>query len=227
MKNKLRFIIAIFALLTFSGIVFAQNNEEIEKLSERKIQRPPQAQRTKIPIEDDVKGRRCPLQIQQIITGGLVDSLAPPPDSTYKTPAFLALFGGVAFKDFDDPTVNRAVGHSFVLQNIKPCKTEVCTASLEIRVCNFGTDLWTNDGLSVGTVQNGIFNAWAYSAAIWNRQGTGSGVMNDNSSSTDRRANCKIITIPINAAVLNTMPSLDLYVQDDTAVDYARLTLNY
>lgn len=213
MKNKFRFIIAIFALLTFSGMLSAQDNEDIEKKSESKIERPQQAQRMIMPADEAEKGKKCPLQMQQTILAGLVDALNPPFDATYKTPAFLAAFAGIPFKDFDDKQYDRAVGHSFLLKNIKACESKLCTAQLEIKLCNYGKSKWDNDGLSIGTIENGKLNAWAYSVSLWNAQ-------------TDN-GKCKTITVPINANVLSTKPTLDVYVQDDTAVDYIKLTLNY
>lgn len=213
MKNKLRFIIAFFALLTFAGVLSAQDNEDIEKKSASKIERPQEAQRMIMPIDDAERVKRCPLQMQQTIIAGIIDNFATPTDPTYKTPAFLAVFAGIPFKDFDDKTNDRAVGQSFVLPKIKPCEGKVCTAQLEVRVCNNGTNVWKNDSLSVGTIQNGSLQAWAHSGYIWNAQ-------------TDK-GKCKTITIPINVASLNNNPTLDVYIQDDTAVDYIKLTLNY
>ncbi len=208
----------ILALLTFGNSVLAQNNEDIDKQIDSQIERPAQQQRLRTDVRSlemltTDKGA-CPLGLQQVIMAGLNDNLAPANEATFNT-LLKAVYPSppYSYKDFDDKSVNKMVGHSFVLKNYKPCEGRACGGELLVRVCNFGTDLWTNDKIYVGTIVNKKLNASVFYGDIWSGQ---------NEAKT-----CKDIKIPLTAAMLASMQTLDVLIQDDTAIDYIKLTFFY
>lgn len=211
MKHKLDFMMIILAILIFNGFASAQGNEEIDKQIESQIERPAQM---KMRVEEmRAEKISCPLGMQQTITAGLNDNLALPTE-----PTFNSLIKSVypsppySYKEFDDKTVNKMAGHSFILKNYKPCEGRGCGGELLVRVCNFNRDLWTNDKIYVGTIVGGKLNPFVYYGNIW---------------SPKEGNQCKDLKIPLTAAMLASMSTLDVLIQDDTAIDYMKLTLKY
>jgi len=218
MKNKLRFIAAIFALLTFSSLIAAQNNEDLEKQIEEKVERPPQQKLSRTQADSvfltDARAAGCPLGLQQVITAGIYDNLALPFEPTFKSAALTSVYPSPPynFKDFDDPAVNKSVAHSFLLKSYKPCEGRACGALLEIQVCNSGRDLWQNDKIYVGSIVGNKFVASIFYGDIWKPTESGK---------------CKNLSIPISPAAIASMSILEVMIQDDTTVDNMKLTLNY
>ncbi len=148
------------------------------------------------------------------VAGNAADNFAGPEASTL-SPALNSYFvsNNLTRRVFDDGGKDRAFGQSFQLNCCKICK-----AVLEIRVRNEDPNgLASNDGLAVGVAPFTTVR-FAPGYAIWNPPGSP-----------------RTITLPLNVSALNDyiMKSancpwwLDVYVQDDTAVDYVKLTVSY
>lgn len=203
-------VAVIFVLLTLSSLVVAQDNEVIHKQIEAMIA-VPQQKLARVQLEERV---RCVLGLQQTITAGIFDSLALPTEPTFKSPALLSVLptSTTNYKDFDDQAVNKVVGHSFLLRNYRPCEARLCSALLEVAVCNSGKNLWRNDKLYVGTVDGGKLIPSISYGDIWKPNESGK---------------CKNISIPISPGLIASWPYLEVVIQDDTTVDAMKLTLNY
>lgn len=214
MKNKLNFIIAIFAMLIFSSLAAAQGNEDIEKRVESAIQRPPQQRISRTAEIEAFKPVQCVLGLQQTFSAGIYDNITLPTEPTFKSPALLAAFppSVYSYKDFDDKAVNKLVGQSFMLKNYKPCEGRMCSVLLEIQVCNSGADLWTNDKIYVGAIEGNKMIPSILYADIWK---------------PNEANKCKNISIPIAPSVVASWSTLEVLIQDDTTVDNMKLTLNY
>lgn len=221
MKSTFNLIVAILALLTFGSFAMAQDKEVIEKQIESQIKVAPQRAGT-MQVEGRtmqvVEGRpsviKCLLGLQQTINAGIYDNLTLPTESTVHSPAELLAFPTSIYnyKEFDDPTVNKIVAYSFSLKNYKPCEGRMCSALLEIAVCNSGADLWQNDKVYVGDIENNKFVPSILYGDIWK---------------SNEAKKCKIISVPINPSTIASWPWLEVMVQDDTSVDSMKLTLNY
>lgn len=157
----------------------------------------------------------CPPQsrVQICYDGGRADTFAAPDDPTTPRAGFAAwLAGPPADKGYDNTTVNRQFGTTF--QNL-PCG--IATARLEV-VMRAECDVSSND--SIALMFNGTSFDWGYSIATLNG-GLWDCPMN-NSFSLD------LSTLPggVNLLpALNANRYLDLYVQDDTTVESARLVI--
>lgn len=163
-----------------------------------------------------VPQNRC--TITTVYLKGNVDNFAPPADPTHPSPAltsFLASLHPVGY-DVDQP--NHAFGDSFRL-----CACETCSATLEIRVKKTTQrDNPANDDIYVGVAP--------FSAAqriidgrIWT---------NDNPEPP------KTLTYSFTPAQLQKFTQLtchqpatdrwlDVYIEDDTVVDWMRLTITH
>jgi hypothetical protein len=221
MKNKMNLVGMILAMLIFGNLVFAQNNEDAEKevegkmpIADAKMRRIPNTEPMIVSDEKmaEMSKTQCTLGLNQTITAGINDNLAPANDPTFKSPALSSLFPTT--KVFDDQTVNKIFAHSFSLKNYKPCESKLCRASLVVRVCNSGKDLWTNDKIYVGSANAGVFTSSFYAGTIWNSNGSES-------------KQCKNLNFPLNTSLLNGMNFLDVVMQDDSTIDYMQLFLNY
>lgn len=144
--------------------------------------------------------------------GNETDNFVGPQAATL-SPALQAYFVGKPRRNFDEGGKDKGFGQSFQLNCCK-----ICRAVLEIRVRNDDQNgLASNDGLAVGVAPFTVRFAPAYT--VWP------------SSSPLVRT----ISLPLNVSALNNyiMNSagcpwwLDVYVQDDTAVDYVKLTVWY
>jgi hypothetical protein len=147
-----------------------------------------------------------------IYTVGNTDNFAGVDPATL-SPALNTFFVGKPRRNFDDGGPDKGFGQSFQLN---ACK--ICAATLELRIKDEQRNgLSSNDAVTVGvapfTVRFGSLGP------IWN--------------STDPLA--KTILVPLSAAALNSYIMtnvtgqwwLDVYLQDDTSVDYAKLTVWY
>jgi len=219
MKGKLNLIAVIAVMLIFGGLVMAQNNEDAEKEVESKMPATDTKSRKMTNAEVSVISEKmlveltkakCPLGLNQTIIAGIDDNLVPPYKPVFKSPALTGVFPNT--KPFDDPALNRIFAHSFSLKNYKPCEGRACQASLLIKVCNNGRDLWSNDKIYVGSADGEKFVSSFYVGTIWN----------------GNEANqCKNLNIPLNTSILNGLTFLDVVMQDDSTIDYMKLVLNY
>ena len=219
MKGKLNLITAIVAMLIFGNLVMAQNNEDAEKEVESKMPASDVKARKMTNAEvsvisdkmlSELTKAKCPLGLNQTITAGIDDNLVPPYEPVFKSPALTSIFPNT--KPFDDPALNKIFAHSFSLKNYKPCEGKACQASLLIKVCNNGQDLWSNDKIYVGSAESGKFVSSFYVGTIWNG---------------NEAKQCKNLNIPLNTSILNGLPFLDVVMQDDSTIDYMKLVLNY
>lgn len=213
MTSKLKLIAAILALLAFSTLATAQDREIVDKQIGSRVLAPSRriAEGRVLEATDRIK---CPLGMQQTVLAGIVDNFALPTDPTYKDAALLSVYPASTtnYKDFDDPSLNKVLGQSFSLKNYKPCESRICSGLLEIALCNDGQDLWQNDKLYVGTVEAGKLNPSIFYGDIWK---------------PTEKGQCKTMSIPIAASMIASSAALQVVIQDDTKVDYMRLTLNY
>lgn len=143
---------------------------------------------------------------------GLQDNFAGGPDPTTPSPAlaaFLAPLANPAAYDYQKP--NNHFGDSF---QICGCKT--CGGRLEVRVRRTNPpDTFINDGITVGVAP--FSGTRVVSALVW--------------AAGDPAV--KTLTFNLDPAKLNEIlcaqntnsPWLDVYVQDDTIVDYIKLTI--
>ena len=218
MKNKFNLIVTVLAVLVFGNLVMAQNNEDAEKEVESKIdakvRRASIGEATVIndKMLSELRESKCPLGLNQTITAGINDNLLAPNEPTFKSPALTSLFPNT--KAFDDQTVNKIFAHSFSLKHYNPCQSKACQASLLIRVCNSGRDLWTNDKIYVGSANNGVFTSSFFAGIFWNQNGS-------------EAKQCKTLNIPLNPLSLGGLSFLDVVMQDDSTIDYMQLVLNY
>lgn len=219
MKGKLNVIVAIAVMLIFGGLAMAQNNEDAEKEVESKMPATDAKARKMTNAEVSVISdkmlaeltvAKCPLGLNQTILAGIDDNLVPPYEPVFKSPALTSIFPNT--KPFDDPALNRIFAHSFSLKNYKPCEGRACQASLLIRVCNIGKDLWSNDKIYVGSAEGEKFVSSFYVGTIWNG---------------NEGNQCKNLNIPLNTSILNGLTFLDVVMQDDSTIDYMKLVLNY
>ena len=144
---------------------------------------------------------------------GKMDSFAAPDDPTTPS-ATLLTFLGPTRSQYDTPGCNRHFGDSFPIASCLQCK--FCGGKVEIHLKPCGGSDPTNDNYTVGVAPFGAGNTIA-SGRIW-PTGTPS-------------ETTLVVDLPAN--MLNqlfcrgrTRPSaLDVYVEDDTIVDWVRVTI--
>ncbi len=149
---------------------------------------------------------------------GRMDNFAAPNDPTTRSARLNSALPTVIWKNFDDPTVNRYVGHTF---NNLPAN--IVKAQLIIRMKPLN-DSPNNDSLHLGLLTASPPATWAWQVNIRNLPGA-AGTWNFGVNPTT--------TFTLNLANLpgavNIIPKLaserylDLIVQDDTAVDWVQL----
>ncbi len=153
----------------------------------------------------------CPGQVMKTICyeAGRVDAFAAPVDPLTPRPIFASFLSTYSTKPFDDATVNRVIGTSF--QNL-PCGIVGGVLEIKLRAEN---DLPFNDSISLQC----LGSTFAWGSPISALPGAG-GTWNPGQNQTF------FISLP--AAVISQMNAsgaLDVMLQDDTTVDYARLTI--
>lgn len=142
---------------------------------------------------------------------GNVDNFASPADPTTQSPALAQFLQPLNPAGFDVDQPNHNIGQSFAL-----CSCEICSAKLEIRVRIVSAkDVYPNDGYYVGVAPFTPALTVA-KALIWQ----------------DGNLNPKTITVNLNPQQLAKLCAanskfLDVYVQDDTVVDWMRLTITH
>lgn len=142
---------------------------------------------------------------------GAMDAFAAPVDATTPSAALLAFLGPTR-SQYDTPGCNRHFGDSFQLATCLRCK--FCGAKVEIHLkpCNGNA---SNDNYTIGVAPFGTAGTIA-SGRIW-------------PSGTPAETT---LTIDLPASNLNQLfckgkkqPTLDVYIEDDTIVDWVRLTI--
>ena len=158
--------------------------------------------------------KACPKSDYYLYSGGKADAFAGGSDLSYPSPNLLAFIpGGGPRVDYDVAMLDGRFGDSFNLQNNRT----VCHAVIEFQA---QTVIGTNDGLHFGHVQAGgapfnIVGSVIPPAAITGVQryaldATGLALLSAQTS---------------NSNPLDTI--FDLYVQDDTTIDYFKLYVWY
>ena len=155
----------------------------------------------------------CETGTPYVFRAGLVDESVSPPDSALRSAALSSALPGTLWKDFDDRTSNRGVGHTFT-----DLPAGIVRAELELRLLPH-SDIPSNDTINIGLVES---NRFAATFLIANLPGAGG------TWSADRNG-ITTFTIALDSthasllAHLSSQRSLDIFIQDDTAVDYLQL----
>src|SRR5260370_232065 len=145
--------------------------------------------------------------------GGLRDEFAPPFDPTSRSAALNAAFPTAQWKDFDDLTLDRFVGHTFT--DLPP---GIVRAELEVRLLPLDAGP-VDDARTLGRTRSGLVVESLHSASLPEAAGAWGLLQNGRTT----------FTIPLGAgdapllAQMSSQHSLDLLIKDDTAVDYAEL----
>ncbi|HDY73449.1 MAG TPA: hypothetical protein ENH86_02675 [Candidatus Jorgensenbacteria bacterium] len=123
-------------------------------------------------------------------------------------------------RQFDDKAVNRVFGHTFT-----GLPEDIQAATLEIRMFAGGSSLVSNDAIHLElTGINDAFSSWGLGlTALFGQPWIGGSDQTFNLNlanlSPDGQGDTNIISF------MNADNALDVYVQDDTAVDYIILTV--
>jgi len=163
-----------------------------------------------------------------VFTAGVNDNFTLPTESTSPSADLLLLmdpYGGgnrVLFphRQFDDKAVNRVFGHTFT-----GLPQDIIAATLEIRLFAGGSSLVSNDAIHLErTGINDAFTSWGLGlTALFGQPWIGGSdhtfILNLANLPPDGQGDTNIIPF------MNADNALDVYVQDDTAVDYIILTV--
>ena len=170
---------------------------------------------------------------QQILTGsillGLPDCYKQPTEPAIKSAALLAAHPGSCWRPFDYTGVNCAFGASFMgLPNTITC------AQLTITMQPNCSDNPENDSISIGLGTNGTggyTNAWSSYIGGGNAS---PGLTSDvwcGQTGCAQQFTLNLASMPAPGGnllpLMNAQGKLDIYVQDDTFVDFARLNYCY
>ncbi len=171
--------------------------------------------------------------LQQILTGsmllGLPDCYKLPTELAPKSAALLAAHPGSCWKQFDSTAVNCALGASFMgLPNTLTC------GKLTVTMKPNCSDLPYNDSLSLGLATNA---SGAYTNAWSSYIGGGNASPGLTQAEWCGQTGCaqqftlNLASMPAPGGnllpLMNAQGKLDLYIQDDTTVDFARLDYCY
>jgi hypothetical protein len=153
----------------------------------------------------------CP--VVTVYTHGLMDAFALPVDATTPSAALTAFLGATISK-YDTASCNKHFGDSFPIGSCLDCK--YCGAKVEIHLKPCGSDQPENDDYVIGVAPFSPAQVLA-SGRIW---------------PTGVRPSEKILVVNIPPDKLNRLfcngrkpPTLDAYVEDDTIVDWVRVTV--
>lgn len=163
-----------------------------------------------------------------VFTAGIDDNFVPPFEPTSPSADLLLKmdpYGGgnralFPHRQFDDKAVNRVFGHTFT-----GLPEDIQAATLEIRMFAGGSSLVSNDAIHLElTGINDAFSSWGLGlTALFGQPWIGGSDQTFNLNlanlSPDGQGDTNIISF------MNADNALDVYVQDDTAVDYIILTV--
>ncbi|MCH7472594.1 hypothetical protein IIA79_06545 [bacterium] len=174
-----------------------------------------------------------------VYTAGIIDNFALPTDPTSPSSNLLGA-GSWSIKDFDDPTINRVIAHTFT-----SLPEGIQAATLEVHLRASTNNLSHNDGINLTFVEDDQIIPPIGSERWSRRIGTGHGVPGvlsyDWHSTTASPAIDTIIldlsNLPLApsqpASASNLLPALndhgflDFWVQDDTDIDFMTLTVTF
>lgn len=155
---------------------------------------------------------------------GIVDCFKAPFEAAIKSPQLAALYPPARWKNFDDTAVNHLFGCSFM-----GLPANITAATLQIQMKPNATDIPKNDTISIGLKTNSAF-AWgsyignfgtpSLLSTPWSAQ-SGCGVLFTMNVAAMPGTGANLLPL------INSQNKLDIFVQDDTAVDFARLTYTY
>lgn len=157
----------------------------------------------------------CPQQSRITICyeGGRVDGWGAPDDPATPRASFNALLATIPpVKGFDNANTNSRFGHTF--QNL-PCGIMGATLTISIRAEN---DISQNDSLGLQWTGSGF----VFGTALDALPGAG-GTWNPGQTNT---VTLNLTAIPGLIVSMNANRALDLYLQDDSSIEHARLTIN-
>jgi hypothetical protein len=156
--------------------------------------------------------------ILQISTfpAGLHDNFALPVDPTFRRPCLNTAYPGALWKNFDDTTINRFIGHSFV-----GLPAGIVGAQLTVRMKPL-PDIPNNDDIYLGLNTPCNPPSWAYSSLINALPGAG-GTWTINPATI---FTLNLGNLPGGGNLIPKLAAdrfLDVLIQDDTAVDWMEL----
>jgi hypothetical protein len=222
MKNRLlcaSTTLTVLALLVVSGLPGAaqqlpSRQQPADREEERKIAVMP-AQELQPELVSVKVPQECERIRPEVQMHDSPDNFKPPGAPVVLNPALTSWLNVHNFprKGYDDPRINIFFADSFKLRSCR-----ICYATLEVSVRHY-QDNWGNDGITVGAAPfNTSPGVILVNAAIWN----------------PTTPNPKTLTYALPAAALNSLlmtgpmpPWLDVVAQDDTDLDYARLSVWY
>lgn len=143
-------------------------------------------------------------------THDAADNFSPPGNPVTLSPELNAFVAGKATKGYDNPAVNTWFADSFRLRNCR-----VCYAVLQVRVRHYNLDTFSNDAVIAGLAPYNNPNTNFVSVGLWPGPQTKTYVLPTNT---------------LNQYIMQDLPLptyLDLRVQDDSDVDFARLLVWY
>lgn len=174
---------------------------EIQELSEQELAARPDL--FKLP-------RACAGLKPVIDTHDVADNWQPPGTPVSLSPELAAFVAGKPLKSYDDQSVNKWFADSFRLRNCR-----ICHAVLQVRVRHYNIDTFGNDAIIAGLAPYTNPNTVFLNVGLWPGPQT------------------KNYILPVNALNQyivqdNPLPTfLDVRIQDDSDVDYARLFVWY
>jgi hypothetical protein len=152
----------------------------------------------------------CPVTTSYL--HGQMDAFAPPDDPTTPSAALLTFLGPTR-SQYDTKGCNRHFGDSFPIAECLRC--DFCGGKVEIHLKPCGGDNPSNDNYTIGIAPFGAANTIA-SGRIWP-----SGTPAETTLVVDLPAS-KLNALFCKRGAVRT---LDVYVEDDTIVDWVRVTL--
>jgi hypothetical protein len=174
---------------------------EVQELSEKELAARPDL--FKLP-------RECEGLKPVIDTHDVPDNWQPTGNPVSLSPELQQYVSGWPLKGYDNPDVNKWFADSFRLRNCR-----ICHAVLQVRVRHYNIDTFSNDAIIAGLAPYNTPNKIFLNVALW------------------PGPQMKTYILPANAlsqyvATDNPLPTfLDVRIQDDTDVDYARIVVWY
>ena len=162
----------------------------------------------------------CPNQPYYLYSGGKPDGYAAVEDQAFPSAPLVSLISASKLVAYDSPAVNKQFGDSFNLQHTRG----VCYALVQFRVKSNQTDS-ANDGLTLGHVTNSS-QPFAVVAQVINPAALGPGVLQSYALDATGR---NLLSAQTGWGMDKTRDQsvLDVYLQDDTALDFFRIFVWY
>lgn len=222
MKNQLfraSTTLAVLALLVASGLPgtaqqLPGRQRPTDQQEERKAVEIPTQEMKPETLHVEVP-RECERIRPEVQMHDRPDNFKPPGDPVTLSPALKSWLKAhnLSCKGYDDERVNMCFADSFKLRSCR-----ICYATLEVGVQHY-QDVWTNDGITIGAAPfNTSPGVTLVSTLIWNP-----------ATPNPRPQGYALPTAPLNGLISSgpMPPFLDVYAQDDTNFDYAKLSVWY